>query len=80
MDSGSLQILSPRIDLAPSDVEGRKASVIIATTLVLVASIVSYALRLWARKLSSQKFMPEDYVMGLALPFSFIPAVCLLYG
>ncbi|RFU34878.1 hypothetical protein B7463_g1456, partial [Scytalidium lignicola] len=72
--------LEPRIDLASANVNTRKTTVLVSTTIVLVVSHLSYILRLWARKKSTQKIMPDDWVMGAALPFSWIPAVCLYYG
>jgi hypothetical protein len=54
--------------------------VIVSTTLVLIFSNGSYILRLLARRKQNQKLQLDDYLMGLALPFSYIPAICLLYG
>lgn len=68
----------------PSDqdpeVEARKRSVLISTTIVLIVSTGSYILRLWARKKQAVKLQWDDYFMGMALPFSYIPAACMYYG
>jgi hypothetical protein len=62
------------------EVQAKRVSVVIAVTIVLVVSNVSYALRIWARKRQAQSLEWDDYIMGLALPFSYIPAACLYYG
>lgn len=55
--------------------------VVLATTIVVfLVSNGSYVARLYARKMTGARYQAEDWVMGLALPFSYIPAACLLYG
>ena len=69
--------------LLPSDedpaVKHNRNTILVAVTLVLIISNFSYALRIWARKQNGQLGW-DDYIMGLALPFSYIPAVCMYYG
>ena len=71
------------MSLTPSGADAvayNKRVVLASTVTVLIISTGSYVLRLCARRKSGQKFQWDDYMMGLALPFSYIPAVCLLYG
>jgi hypothetical protein len=66
---------------ADRDAEAYNTRVILSSTIiVLVLSNVSYVLRLIARRMQGQKLQADDYIMGLALPFSYIPAVCMFYG
>lgn len=53
---------------------------LVSTIVVLIISNGSYALRIWARKKANQRLQMDDWMMACALPFSYIPAVCLLYG
>jgi hypothetical protein len=63
------------------DSVAHKRNVVLVSTIIgLIFSHVSYASRLWARRKSGAGFKLEDLMMGLAFPFSYIPAVCLLYG
>lgn len=64
----------------PELVEYNRRIVLAATITVLILSNASFVLRLVARRMQSQRLQADDYFMGLALPFSYIPAVCLLYG
>lgn len=68
------------VTLESDQVEYNKRVVLASTIVVLFFSNASYILRLLARRKQNQKFQLDDYLMGLALPFSYIPAVCLLYG
>jgi hypothetical protein len=66
---------------ADRDAEAYNTRIILASTIiVLVISNVSYVLRLIARRMQNQKLQADDYIMGLALPFSYVPAVCMFYG
>jgi len=66
---------------ADLDAEAYNTRIILASTIiVLVISNVSYVLRLIARRMQNQKLQADDYIMGLALPFSYVPAVCMFYG
>lgn len=77
-------VLCQRTAMAPtleSDQAGYNKRVVLASTIiVLFFSNVSYILRLLARRKTHQRLQLDDYLMGLALPFSYIPAGCLLYG
>lgn len=68
------------VTLESNQVEYNKRVVLASTIVVLFFSNGSYILRLLARRKQNQKLQLDDYLMGLALPFSYIPAVCLLYG
>jgi hypothetical protein len=61
-------------------VAANRRAVLASTIVVFIISNGSYILRLIARRKSAQRFKADDYIMGLALPFSYIPAACLLYG
>jgi hypothetical protein len=66
---------------ADLDAEAYNTRIILASTIVvLIISNVSYVLRLIARRMQNQKLQADDYIMGLALPFSYVPAVCMFYG
>ncbi|KUJ18951.1 uncharacterized protein LY89DRAFT_667995 [Mollisia scopiformis] len=64
----------------PEAVAYNQRVIIASTIVVFLVSNGSYIARLVARKKSGGRFQAEDWVMGLALPFSYIPAACLLYG
>jgi hypothetical protein len=68
------------VTLESDAVDYNKRVVLASTIVVLIISNTSYVLRLWARRKQNQRLQLDDYLMGLALPFSYIPAVCLLYG
>ena len=68
------------VSLESDQVEYNKRVVLASTIIVLIFSNGSYFLRLLARRVQNQKLQADDYMMGLALPFSYIPAVCLFYG
>jgi hypothetical protein len=60
----------------PSDVASRRMFAWVSTTLVLCLSISSYFMRLWARRMSEQQFKADDFLMGVGLLLSFVPAIC----
>lgn len=60
----------------PQDVFDRRNFAWASTTVVLVLSIVSYGMRMWARKRSRQPFGWDDWLMGAGLIFSIEPAIC----
>jgi hypothetical protein len=66
--------------LESQQVDYNRRVVLASTIIVLFFSNGSYILRLLARRMQNQRLQLDDYLMGLALPFSYIPAVCLLYG
>lgn len=60
----------------PSDVANRRLFAWVSTTLVLVLAILSYVLRIWARKKSFQPLKLDDYLMGIGLLITLEPAIC----
>jgi hypothetical protein len=60
----------------PSQVLSRQLFAIISTSIVLGFAIISYGLRLWARKRSFQKLQMDDYLMGAGLLITLEPAIC----
>lgn len=64
----------------PEAVAYNQRIILASTITVFVLSNGSYVARLYAKKMTGARFQAEDWVMGLALPFSYIPAACLLYG
>jgi hypothetical protein len=54
----------------PDVVAYNRRIVLSSTITVLVISNTSYILRLLARRKQHQKLQWDDYIMGLALPFS----------
>jgi hypothetical protein len=60
----------------PSDVANRRMFAWVSTTLVLVLAILSYILRIWARRKSYQPLKWDDYLMGIGLLITFEPAIC----
>jgi hypothetical protein len=59
----------------PDDVYNRRAFALSATTVVLFISIATYVLRIMARKKQAQALKADDWLMGVGLLISFIPAV-----
>jgi hypothetical protein len=59
----------------PKDVYNRRAFAYAATTVVLVLSILSYAMRIAARRKSGQPLKWDDFLMGIGLFISFLPAI-----
>lgn len=60
----------------PSEVQSRRLFAVISTTIVLFFAVLSYGLRLWARKRSFQKLQVDDWLMGVGLLITFEPAIC----
>jgi hypothetical protein len=60
----------------PSEVRTRQLFAVISTTVVLFFAILSYALRLWARKRSFQNLSIDDWLMGAGLLITLEPAIC----
>jgi hypothetical protein len=60
----------------PSDVANRRLFAWVSTTLVLALAILSYVLRLWARKRSFQPLKWDDWLMGIGLLITLEPAIC----
>ena len=60
----------------PADVAKRRLFAWLSTTIVLSLAILSYVLRIWARKKSGQKLKWDDWLMGIGLVISTEPAIC----
>lgn len=60
----------------PSDVANRRLFAWVSTTIVLSLAILSYVLRIWARKKSAQSLKWDDWLMGIGLLISTEPAIC----
>jgi hypothetical protein len=60
----------------PTDVYNRRAFAYASTTVVLALSIISYILRIGARRKSGQPLKWDDFLMGVGLFISFLPAAC----
>lgn len=60
----------------PSEVRTRRLFAVISTTIILAFAIISYALRLWARRKSFQKLQADDWLMGVGLLITLEPAIC----
>ncbi|KAK9792223.1 putative Integral membrane protein [Seiridium cardinale] len=60
----------------PADVRGRQIFAIVPTTLVLFLSILTYALRILAKRKTRQELGWDDYLMGIGLIISIEPAIC----
>jgi hypothetical protein len=59
-----------------SEVRSRRLFAVLSTSIVLALAILSYILRLWARKRSFQKLQVDDWLMGVGLLITFEPAIC----
>lgn len=59
-----------------TDVRDRQTFAIVPTTIVLFFSILTYGLRILARKKTRQDLHLDDYLMGLGLGLSIEPAIC----
>jgi len=64
----------------PDAVAYNRRIVLASTIVVFVVSNGSYIARLVSRKMTGSRYQVEDWIMAMALPFSYIPAACLLYG
>lgn len=60
----------------PTDVHNRQTFAIVPTTIVLFLSILTYALRILARKKTRQELRWDDFLMGIGLVLSIEPAIC----
>lgn len=60
----------------PSEVRTRQLFAVISTTVVLSFAILSYILRLWARRRSFQNLQADDWLMGIGLLITLEPAIC----
>jgi hypothetical protein len=60
----------------PSDVANRRLFAWASTTIVLTLAILSYILRIWARRKSGQQLKWDDWLMGAGLIITMEPAIC----
>lgn len=60
----------------PGDVHSRRMFALIPTTIILILSILTYAMRLYCRKKTGQRIGWDDILMGCGLLISFEPAIC----
>ena len=60
----------------PAEVHSRRMFALIPTTIILILSILTYALRLYCRKKTGQRLGWDDILMGCGLLISFEPAIC----
>ncbi|KAH8897528.1 hypothetical protein GQ53DRAFT_638636 [Thozetella sp. PMI_491] len=60
----------------PGDVYGKQMFAIVPTTIVLTLSILSYTLRLVARKRTGQELGWDDWLMGAGLIIILEPSIC----
>lgn len=60
----------------PGEVRTRQLFAVISTTIVLAFAILSYGLRLWARRRSFQSLQIDDWLMGAGLLITLEPAIC----
>lgn len=59
----------------PAEVYHIRAFAYASTTVVLVLSILSYVLRIGARRKSGQPLKWDDHLMGIGLFISLLPAI-----
>jgi hypothetical protein len=68
------------VELDNLDVKGKRTLVVVTAILMIVLSHVSYVLRLLAKRQTVARIQAEDWLMGLALLFSYGSLVCQFYG
>ncbi|KAF7956131.1 hypothetical protein EAE96_005051 [Botrytis aclada] len=61
-------------------VQGKRSLVLVSTIFLLVLSIVSFVLRIFAKLYTVARIQYEDWFMGVALLFSLGTPICELYG
>lgn len=62
------------------DVQGKRSFVLVSTILLLIISILSFVLRIFANLYTVARIQSEDWFMGVALSFSLGTPVFELYG
>lgn len=67
------------VSLDHFNVSQKQTYVVVAVTIGLVLSIVTYIARLYAKMTFNKRMYREDYWMGAALFFSCSVAACLFY-
>jgi hypothetical protein len=60
----------------PDDVYNKRMFGLVPTTIVLVLSIATYALRIYCRRKTGQGIKWDDILMGIGTVISFEPAIC----
>ncbi|MCJ1379282.1 hypothetical protein MMC17_002383 [Xylographa soralifera] len=66
--------------MATNDYAHNRSLIIGVTTAVLILAVISYALRLYARRISGARIWLDDYTIGIGLLLSFVPYVCNYVG
>ncbi|KAK1751006.1 hypothetical protein QBC47DRAFT_351784 [Echria macrotheca] len=66
----------PRDD--PDDVYNRRLFALVPTVIIMVLTVITYALRLYCRKRTAQKLWWDDLLMGIGVLISLEPAICQL--
>lgn len=70
----AIEMECPPEDLA--DTQSRRMFALVPTTIILILSILTYALRLYCRRKTGQGVKLDDYLMGVGLTISIMPAIC----
>ena len=73
----SQQIENP-VDLGP--LTQRQHMIIGVTTTILLLAIISYGLRLYAKRITAATVWWDDYTIGVGLAFAIIPCICNYVG
>ena len=63
-----------------SNLTFRQHVVIGVTTTILVLAILSYGLRLYAKRITAAHVWWDDYLIGVGLSFAVIPCICNYVG
>lgn len=69
---------TPRLD--DFGVQGKRSPVPVSTTFLLVLSIASFVLKIFAKLYTVARIQYEDWFMDVALLFSLGTPICELYG
>ena len=58
----------------------RQQVIIRVTTTILVLAMLSYGLRLYAKRITAAHIWWDDYLIGIGLSFATIPCICNYVG
>ena len=58
----------------------RERLVVVVTNTILALALISYGLRLYAKRITTAYIWWDDYVMGIGLAFAVIPCICNYLG
>ena len=58
----------------------RQHLIIGVTTTILLLAIISYGLRLYAKRITAATVWWDDYAIGIGLAFAVIPCICNYVG